>query len=99
MFIPIYGFVASALPVWLLLCPRDYLSTYLKIGTVAMLAIGIVFMRPEFLMEPVTKFVQRRRPDHSRGGLPLCLHHHCLRRLIRIPCHHRHRHHPQDDRQ
>ena len=37
LIIPIYGFVASVLPVWMLLCPRDYLSTYLKIGTIAML--------------------------------------------------------------
>ncbi len=55
--IPIYGFIASVLPVWLLLCPRDYLTTYLKIGTIAMLATGIVFVRPDFLMEPVTKYI------------------------------------------
>jgi carbon starvation protein len=60
--IPIYGFVASVLPVWLLLCPRDYLSTYLKIGTIAMLAIGIAFMRPDLLMEPVTKFASGGGP-------------------------------------
>ncbi|MFH1035878.1 MAG: carbon starvation protein A [Pseudomonadota bacterium] len=57
LIIPIYGFLASVLPVWLLLCPRDYLSTYLKIGTIAMLAGGIFFVRPDLLMEPVTKFV------------------------------------------
>lgn len=57
VFIPIYGFVASVLPVWLLLCPRDYLSTYLKIGTIGALALGILFVRPTFLMEPITKFV------------------------------------------
>jgi carbon starvation protein len=56
IFIPIYGFVASVLPVWLLLCPRDYLSTYLKIGTIAMLAGGIFFVQPVLLMDPVTKF-------------------------------------------
>jgi carbon starvation protein len=60
--IPIYGFVASVLPVWLLLCPRDYLSTYLKIGTIAMLAIGIGFMRPTLLMDPITKFVSGGGP-------------------------------------
>jgi carbon starvation protein len=60
--IPIYGFVASVLPVWLLLCPRDYLSTYLKIGTIVMLAGGIFFVRPEFLMAPVTKFVSGGGP-------------------------------------
>ncbi len=57
LIIPLYGFVASVLPVWLLLCPRDYLSTYLKIGTITMLAGGIFFVRPDLLMEPVTKFV------------------------------------------
>jgi carbon starvation protein len=60
--IPIYGFVASVLPVWLLLCPRDYLSTYLKVGTIAMLTIGIFFMRPTLLMEPITKFVSGGGP-------------------------------------
>jgi len=55
--IPIYGFVASVLPVWLLLCPRDYLSTYLKIGTIAMLAIGIFWVRPDLLMPATTQFI------------------------------------------
>jgi carbon starvation protein len=57
LFIPIYGFFASVLPVWLLLCPRDYLSTYLKIGTIIMLALGIAVVHPTLSMEPVTKFV------------------------------------------
>ncbi|WP_027192486.1 carbon starvation CstA family protein [Fundidesulfovibrio putealis] len=60
--IPIYGFVASVLPVWLLLCPRDYLSTYLKIGTIAMLAIGIFWVRPDLQMEAFTKFVSGGGP-------------------------------------
>lgn len=60
--IPIYGFIASVLPVWLLLCPRDYLSTYLKIGTIVMLAGGIVFVQPTLLMDPVTKFVSGGGP-------------------------------------
>jgi carbon starvation protein len=54
--VPVYGFAASVLPVWLLLVPRDYLSTYLKIGTIITLAAGIAFVRPELLMEPVTKY-------------------------------------------
>ena len=62
IFIPIYGFVASVLPVWLLLCPRDYLSTYLKIGTISALALGIVFVRPTFMMEPLTKFIHGGGP-------------------------------------
>lgn len=55
--IPLYGFTASVLPVWLLLCPRDYLSTYLKIGTVAMLVCGIFMVRPDFQMPALTQFV------------------------------------------
>ncbi|HTP66328.1 MAG TPA: carbon starvation protein A [Geobacteraceae bacterium] len=57
VFIPIYGFLASVLPVWLLLCPRDYLSTYLKIGTIAVLAVGIVAVHPTLTMPPLTKYV------------------------------------------
>jgi carbon starvation protein len=57
VFIPIYGFLASVLPVWLLLCPRDYLSTYLKLGTIAMLALGIFIVRPDMQMGAVTKYV------------------------------------------
>jgi carbon starvation protein len=54
--VPIYGVFASVLPVWLLLCPRDYLSTYLKIGTIAMLAFGIFWVHPDLQMQAVTKF-------------------------------------------
>lgn len=54
--IPAYGFVASVLPIWLLLVPRDYLSTYLKIGTILMLAGGIVLVRPDILMPALTTF-------------------------------------------
>ena len=57
IFIPIYGFLASVLPVWMLLCPRDYLSTYLKIGTIAMLVIGIFIVRPDFQMAALTPFI------------------------------------------
>ncbi len=55
--IPIYGFFASVLPVWLLLLPRDYLSTFLKIGTIGALAIGIAFVMPNFQMPAFTLFV------------------------------------------
>lgn len=57
LMLPIYGFVASVLPVWLLLCPRDYLSSYLKIGTIALLAIGIFFVRPQIQMPALTPFI------------------------------------------
>lgn len=55
--IAVYGFLASVLPMWLLLVPRDYLSTYLKIGTILMLAVGIVFVQPTLQMPAITEFV------------------------------------------
>lgn len=54
--IPLYAFIASVLPVWFLLAPRDYLSTYLKIATVLTLAIGIFFVHPELKMPVLTQF-------------------------------------------
>ncbi|MBI4479396.1 MAG: carbon starvation protein A [Acidobacteria bacterium] len=51
-----YGFLASVLPVWVLLCPRDYLSSFLKIGTVAALVIGVVLVNPTLKMPPLTEF-------------------------------------------
>src|SRR5207247_4542114 len=51
-----YGFIASVLPVWMLLCPRDYLSSYLKIGTVAFLIIGVILARPNLHMPALTPF-------------------------------------------
>ncbi|RJQ14130.1 MAG: carbon starvation protein A [Nitrospiraceae bacterium] len=60
--IALYGFVASVLPVWMLLCPRDYLSTYMKIGTVLLLAFGVVFIAPAIQMPAVTKFVEGGGP-------------------------------------
>ncbi|MGY0148672.1 pyruvate/proton symporter CstA [Edwardsiella tarda] len=57
-----YGFVASVLPVWLLLAPRDYLSTFLKIGTIVGLAIGILIMRPTLQMPALTRFIDGSGP-------------------------------------
>src|SRR5262249_60407546 len=57
-----YGFIASVLPVWLLLCPRDYLSSYLKIGTVAVLIIGVILVHPNLQMPAVTPFVSGGGP-------------------------------------
>src|SRR6184192_4295901 len=51
-----YGFIASVLPVWMLLCPRDYLSSYLKIGTVAFLIIGVILVHPNLHMPALTPF-------------------------------------------
>ena len=57
-----YGFVASVLPVWMLLCPRDYLSTFMKIGTILLLAIGILLVVPPLRMPAVTSFVDGTGP-------------------------------------
>ncbi len=62
LMIPVYGFLASVLPVWLLLCPRDYLSTYLKIGTILLLTAGILFLRPTLVMDPFTRFIDGGGP-------------------------------------
>lgn len=58
----VYGFVASVLPVWLLLAPRDYLSTYMKIGTVMLLASGVIILAPDVQMPAVTKFIDGGGP-------------------------------------
>jgi carbon starvation protein len=58
----IYGFAASALPVWLLLAPRDYLSTFVKLGTIALLALGIIALRPTLHMPALTRFVDGSGP-------------------------------------
>lgn len=58
----LYGFAAAVLPVWLLLAPRDYLSTFMKLGTILLLAIAIVVMRPEIHMPAVTQFVDGTGP-------------------------------------
>src|SRR5919109_1293989 len=55
--IMIYGLAASVLPVWMLLTPRDYLSTFLKLGTVAMLAVAVVLINPTLQMPAITKFI------------------------------------------
>ena len=65
-----YGFVASVLPVWLLLAPRDYLSTFLKVGTMALLAVGIILVHPELKMPAVTKFIDGTGPVWSGSLFP-----------------------------
>lgn len=65
-----YGFVASVLPVWLLLAPRDYLSTFLKIGTIVGLALGILFVAPHLQMPALTKFVDGTGPVWSGSLFP-----------------------------
>jgi carbon starvation protein len=65
-----YGFVASVTPVWLVLAPRDYLSTFLKIGAVVGLAIGIVLTAPEMRMPAVTRFIDGTGPVFSGTAFP-----------------------------
>ena len=66
----IYGFAASALPVWLLLAPRDYLSTFVKLGTIALLALGIVALRPTLHMPALTRFVDGSGPVFAGSIFP-----------------------------
>ena len=65
-----YGFIASVLPMWLLLVPRDYLSTYLKIGTILMLAVGIIFIQPTIQMPAITDFIYGGGPVIGGPVLP-----------------------------
>ncbi|HEX5632096.1 MAG TPA: carbon starvation CstA family protein [Gemmatimonadales bacterium] len=66
----VYGFVASVLPVWMLLCPRDYLSTFMKIGTIALLAVGLVLVRPPLRMPALTRFIDGSGPVFSGALFP-----------------------------
>jgi carbon starvation protein len=66
----VYGFIASALPVWMLLAPRDYLSTFLKVGTIVGLAIGILIVAPDLQMPAVSKFIDGTGPVFSGNLFP-----------------------------
>src|SRR4029077_456604 len=68
----LYGFAASTLPVWLLLAPRDYLSTFVKLGTIAALAAGIVVLRPEVHLPAITRFVDGTGPIFAGKVFPFC---------------------------
>jgi carbon starvation protein len=66
----IYGFAASALPVWLLLAPRDYLSTFVKLGTIGLLSLGIIVLRPSLHMPPLTRFIDGTGPVFAGNVFP-----------------------------
>src|SRR6202162_330432 len=68
----IYGFAASALPVWLLLAPRDYLSAFIKAGAIFSLAAGILLVRPQVLMPPLTRFIDGSGPVFAGKIFPFC---------------------------
>ena len=66
----VYGFAASAVPVWLLLAPRDYLSTFVKLGTIAILTLGIVVIRPTLQMPALTRFIDGSGPVFAGSIFP-----------------------------
>jgi carbon starvation protein len=68
----IYGFAASVIPIWLLLAPRGALSTFVKIGTILLLAGGILAVRPEMLMPPLTRFIDGTGPIFAGKIFPFC---------------------------
>jgi len=68
----VFGFAASALPVWLLLAPRDYLSAFIKAGAIFSLAAGILFVRPHVLMPPLTRFIDGAGPVFAGKIFPFC---------------------------
>ncbi|HTB15499.1 MAG TPA: carbon starvation CstA family protein [Bryobacteraceae bacterium] len=68
----IYGFMASALPVWLLLAPRDYLSTFVKLGVVLLLALGVLLVHPTLQLPPLTRFVDGTGPIFAGKIFPFC---------------------------
>ena len=68
----VYGFVASVLPVWLLLAPRDYLSAFIKIGTVVLLAAGLLWVRPDVQLPALTRFIDGTGPVFAGKVFPFC---------------------------
>ena len=68
----LYGLAASILPVWLLLAPRDYLSTFMKLGTIGALALGIVVVLPPMVMPPLTRFIDGTGPIFAGNVFPFC---------------------------
>ena len=67
-----YGFLASALPVWMVLAPRDYLSTFVKLGVILLLALGILFVHPQLELPPLTRFVDGTGPVLAGKLFPFC---------------------------
>jgi len=68
----VYGYLASTLPVWLLLAPRDYLSTFVKLGVVFILAAGILFVRPQLELPALTRFIDGTGPIFAGKVFPFC---------------------------
>ena len=94
----IYGLAASILPVWMLLTPRDYLSTFLKLGTVAALAVAVVLIQPDAADAGDHEVHRWQWTCFRRPGFSLCLHHDRLRRGLRVSFAHRFRDDAENDR-
>ena len=95
--IMIYGLAASILPVWMLLTPRDYLSTFLKLGTVAMLAAAVVLINPTLRDAGDYQIHRWQRPCLCRPCISVCMHHHRLWRSLRVSFSNRFRHNAEND--
>ena len=94
-----YGFIASVLPVWLLLAPRDYLSSFMKIGTIALLIVGVIVVNPVLQMPAFSQFTAGGGPIVPGPLFPVRVHHHRVRRDLRIPRAHLVGDDAEDDRQ
>jgi carbon starvation protein len=92
----IYGLVASVLPVWLVLEPRDYLSTYVKLGTIAVLVVGVFMVHPNIKFPNFTPFVHGGGPIIKGSSVPISFRDHCLRRDLGFSLAGRLRHHAED---
>ena len=94
-----YGFVASVLPVWLLLAPRDYLSTFMKIGVITLLAVGDHHRAARSADAGAHQVHRRQRTGVGGQPVPVPVHHHRLRLGIRLARADLVRHHAEDDRE
>ena len=92
-----YGYAASALPVWLLLAPRDYLSAFIKVGAIAALAIGVICRAPDAGNARIDALRGWQRSSLRRQNISFLLHHHCLRSHQRLSRADFFRHHAEND--
>ena len=97
--LPVYAAIVSILPVWVLLCPRGYLSSYMKVGVIVLLAFGILAAHPLLKMPAWTPYHPRRRPRGLRQRLALRDDRDHVRRLVGFPCPDRLGHDAQDGQQ
>ncbi len=95
----IYGFVASVLPVWVLLCPRDYLSSFLKIGTILVLVGGVIIANPKMKAPAINHTFLGRRADGAGAYLSVPLHRGDVWGDQRLPRPGEQRHDAEDDQE